>query len=61
MSPRQKWATDRSWIPKVAEEAEILPGKGVRCWAAVSGSAHAMKVLIGTRHLMIEEGVSIPL
>lgn len=59
--PKQHWAANRSWIPVMAEDAEVLPGKGVRCWVASSIASPSFRILLGTRHLLAEEGVKLPL
>ncbi len=54
-----------AWIRR-AHDAEGLPGRGVRCWvapamplAAVGPQPSDVRVLVGNRALMAEEGVPI--
>lgn len=56
---------DTAWIRR-AHNAEALPGRGVKCWvapaeplAAVGLQPSEVRVLVGNRALMADEGVPV--
>ncbi len=51
-----------SWI-RAARDDTVLPGRGVRCWVAHSqsdeGPSADVRVLVGNRQLLADEGVPV--
>ena len=54
---------DVSWI-RAAHDDSVLPGRGVRCWVAhrlsEEGLSADVRVLVGNRQLLADEGVPVP-
>lgn len=60
--PGDDAARDTAWI-RQARDAESLAGRGVKCWVRQQqdgGSSREVRVLVGSRRLMAEEGVPVP-
>ena len=74
--PPPDWKTDRAWVRQVVDDSDILPGRGVRCWVPsshafgpspgrrgegeVKGTTSDVRVLVGSRQLMADEGLQLP-
>ena len=74
--PPPDWRTDRAWVRQVVHDSDILPGRGVRCWVPsshafgpspgcrgegeVKGTTSDVRVLVGSRQLMADEGLQLP-